>query len=273
MKYTHILLRPGEIFLKGKNIGTFERKLVENIKKLTSVHKVKKLRGRFIIDYFTENEKLKSVFGLTSYSLALKSETGLEKIKKNSLKILNEFFKKNDDKINTFRVETKRSDKTFPIKSPELNVIIGKYLEENSELEFKFKKQDITLHIEINQEGVYLFTEKINCFGGLPTGVSGKVNLLIENYASLLAGLMFMKRGCDVIPLAYSKQDISLLQKYSPQKLKLKIVKDLSEFNKEVLVVGDNFDNKKDYPVNLVFRPLIAFSNKEIEKNLKKFDF
>ncbi len=268
MKYTHILLRPGEIFLKGKNIGTFERKLVENIKKLTSANKVKKLRGRFIIDNFIENEKLKYVFGLTSYSLAVKIGTDLEEIKKMALKLVARYKKKI-----TFRVETKRSDKTFPIKSPELNVIIGKYIEENSELEFKFKNQNITLYIEINQDGVYLFTEKINCFGGLPTGVSGKVALLVENKASILAGLMFMKRGCEILPLVYSKQEISLLQKYSPQKLKLKIVKDLSEFNKEVLVVGDNFDNKKDYPVNLVFRPLIAFSEEEINEKFKKFDF
>jgi adenylyl- and sulfurtransferase ThiI len=276
MKYTHLLLRPGEIFLKGKNIGTFERKLVENIKKLTLVNKVKKLRGRFIVNHFIEHEKLKTVFGLTSYSPAIKVENDLEVIKKSVLKLVEGYKKKT-----SFRVETKRSDKTFPIKSPDLNVIIGKHLEENSEMEFKFKNQDLTIYIEINQDGVYLFTEIVRCFGGLPTGVEGKVLLLIESSASLLAGLSFMKRGCDVIPLAYSKQDISLLQKYSPKELKLKIVKDVKELNQfatenhlDTLVVGDNFDNKKDYQRDLlIFKPLIAFSDKEIEEKLEKFNF
>ena len=52
MKYTHILLRPGELFLKGKNQGFFVNKLVRNVKKICGVNDVKKLRGMFIVDYF-----------------------------------------------------------------------------------------------------------------------------------------------------------------------------------------------------------------------------
>ena len=268
MDYTHVLLRYGEIFLKGKNRGTFEKKLVNNIKKIVGID-VNRIRSRIIADYFPEHQKLKNVFGLVSYSPALRSEKDVEEIKKAALEVLN-------DQQGSFRVETKRSDKEFPIKSPDLNVIIGKYIEKNSNSKFKFKNPEITLHIEINQAGVYIFTEVIPCFGGLPTGVEGKVILLVENSASLLAGLSFMKRGCDIVPVAFKKQDISLLQKFSPKELQLEVVKDLSEFaaekHLEVLVVGDNFENKKDYPLDLIFRPLIAFSDKEILEKLKEFN-
>jgi adenylyl- and sulfurtransferase ThiI len=268
MDYTHVLLRYGEIFLKGKNRGTFERKLVDNIKKIANLKDVNRIRSRLIVDYFADHKLLKNVFGLVSYSPSIKTEKDVEEIKKATLKSLSKH-------KGSFKVETKRSDKEFPIKSPELNVIIGKHLEENSKMEFKFKNPEITLHIEINQDGVYIFTEIIPCFGGLPTGVEGKVILLVENFASLLAGLSFMKRGCDIVPVAFKKQDISLLQKYSPKELGLEIVKDIKEFAAEkhlqVLVVGDNFENKKDYPTDLVFRPLIAFNDDEIEEKLEKF--
>ena len=263
MDYTHVLLRYGEIFLKGKNRGTFERKLVDNIKKIVEIKDVNRIRSRLIVDYFSEHQKLKNVFGLVSYSPAVRTEKNLEEIKKVALKVL-------QNQQGSFRVETKRSDKIFPIKSPDLNVQIGKYIEEKSKMKFQFKNPQITLHIEINQEGVYIFTEVIPCFGGLPTGVEGKVILLVENSASLLAGLSFMKRGCDVIPVAFKKKDISLLQQFSPKELQLEIVKDLNK--NETLVVGDNFENKKDYSVDLVFRPLIAFNDKEIEEKLEKFN-
>jgi adenylyl- and sulfurtransferase ThiI len=275
MGYNTILLRPGEIFLKGKNRNLFENKLVSNIKKIAFIDQVKKLRGRFIVDYFDNHNLLKNVFGLTSYSLAIKIDRDVEEIKKEALKLLQSECKSQK----TFRVETKRSDKSFPIKSPELSISVGKFIEENSNFEFKFKNQDITLHIEINQSGVYLFIEKIDCFGGLPTGVEGKVFLLVENKFSILAGLMFMKRGCFVVPVAYSEKDISLLQKFYPQEIKLKIVKDFSAFQKfsedyhlDALVVGDNFETKKEYQTDLlIFRPLIAFSGEEIEEKLEEF--
>jgi tRNA uracil 4-sulfurtransferase len=272
MFYDSILLRSGEIFLKGKNRNIFENKLISNIKKITKISQIKQLRSRYIVDYFDDHKKLKKVFGLTSYSLALSTNKELENIKKKSLEILK-------DKKCSFKIETKRSDKTFPIKSPDLNVLIGKHVEEHSSLKFDFKNPQITLTIEINQNGTYLFTKAEKCFGGLPTGVEGKVILLVENPASVLAGLMFMKRGCSVIPVSFNENDISLLQQFSPEKIDLKIVKDFNELEKfssekkiDVLVVGDNFENRKDYSVDLlIFRTLIAFSDKEIVENLEEF--
>jgi tRNA uracil 4-sulfurtransferase len=263
MDYNSILLRYGEIFLKGKNRSMFERKLISNIEHIAEV-KVKHLRSRLVTKYFANHLVLKKVFGLVSYSPALKIETDVEEIKKQSLEILK-------DKKGVFKVKTKRSDKRFPIKSPELDVLIGQHIEKNSNLKFNFHSE-LILNIEINQDGTFLFLESIPCFGGLPTGVEGKVNVLIEDQASLLAGLLFMKRGTGILPMAYSDKDISLLQKYSPAPLKLEIVKDLNKYSDGCLVVGDNFDELKEYNTELlIFKPLIAYSDEQIKEELKKF--
>ena len=72
MDYTHLLLRCGEIFLKGKNKKVFENKLISNIKKIAGVKDVKNVRGRFVVNYFEEHKKIRLVFGLRSYSPAVK---------------------------------------------------------------------------------------------------------------------------------------------------------------------------------------------------------
>lgn len=263
MDYNSILLRYGEIFLKGKNRSMFENKLILNIEQMAKV-KVKHLRSRLVTDYFANHLILKKVFGLVSYSPALKIETNVEEIKKQSLELL-------EGKKGVFKVKTKRSDKRFPIKSPELDVLIGGFIEKNSSLKFDFHSP-LILNIEINQDGTFLFLETIPCFGGLPTGVEGKVNVLIEDEVSLLAGLLFMKRGTGILPMAYSNKDISLLQKYSPIPLKLEIVKDLNKYSDGCLVVRDNFDGLKEYDTELlIFRPLIAYSSKQIKGKLEEF--
>ena len=115
MDYNSILLRYGEIFLKGKNRSMFERKLILNIEHIAKV-KVKHLRSRLVVDYFANHIILKKIFGLVSYSPALKIETNVEEIKKWSLKLLK-------GKKGVFKIKTKRSDKRFPIKSRRLEVL------------------------------------------------------------------------------------------------------------------------------------------------------
>ena len=110
MDYNSILLRYGEIFLKGKNRPMFERKLISNIEQIAKV-KVKNIRSRLVINYFENHSILKKVFGLVSYSPTLKIETDIEEIKKYSLKMLSA-------RTGSFKVKTKRSDKRFPINSP-----------------------------------------------------------------------------------------------------------------------------------------------------------
>ncbi|MBU0470242.1 MAG: hypothetical protein KKA62_01275 [Nanoarchaeota archaeon] len=273
MKYTHFLLRVGEIFLKGKNRALFEKKVVTNVKKITG-KELKKLRFRLILDYFEGENRLKNVFGLTSYSPAVKVEQNLEEIKKQALELMK-------GKEGSFRIETKRADKTFSLKSPEINAEVGAFIENNSNLVFDLIHFDHKLNIEINREGAYLFLDTVKCFGGLPVGVSESVVLLIDKEESILAGLLFMKRGCHVFPVSFSEQDISLLQKFSPIKLNLKIVQDLSEIEKygqekgiKVMAVGDTFENLNNYSSEMVvMKPLIGYDEKKIKEELERFRF
>jgi len=268
-----ILLRYGEIFLKGKNKSFFEKKLFDNIKKITDISKIQNVRGRLIVDYFSGHESLRRVFGLVSYSPAVKVEADFEKIKLKAVDLLSGL-------KGTFKIEPKRSDKRFPLTSPEINIQLGRYIEENTSLKFCGEGYDYLLGVEINQEGAYLFTSIVNCFGGLPTGVEGRVGVLIEEEASLLAGLLFMKRGCDIYPLSFIEKDISLLQKFSPVGLRLNLFRDFLEIEKfmeknklSVLVCGQSLENYKKVDCKVtVLRPLIAYSKEEIKNELKGFN-
>ena len=191
--YGCLVLRVGELFLKGNNVNYFEKKLLENIKKQLKI-KIKKLRFKYIADFFSEHQQLKLVFGLTSYSPAIKVSQDLDLIKKSSLDLLKTTFKGK----NNFKVQTKRADKRFSFTSLQLNAEIGKHVESNSDFIFSLNSKNI-LNIEINHDGAYIFTETISCFSGLPVGVSGKVILLVEDDCGLLAGLLMMKRGCEVV--------------------------------------------------------------------------
>ncbi|MBI2662200.1 hypothetical protein HYX11_01965 [Candidatus Woesearchaeota archaeon] len=271
MEYTHILLRYGELFLKGKNRMFFENRLASNINKLIGI-KVQRIQGRLIAPFFTEHDKLKRVFGLTSYSLAVKTEKDIEMIKSAAVKLA-------ENLQGTFKVETQRSDKRFPMTSPEINREVGKTMEEKTSLRFAMKDAEYLVRIEINQDGVYLFLETISCFGGLPAGVEGKVLVLVEGEESILAGLLMLKRGCFVLPVGFNVFEIYLLKKYSPLKLefkKFKNFKELEEFavgsGYSILVSGQNYDNYQKYETNLlVVRPLIAYDDKDILEQLNLF--
>ncbi|PIN73537.1 hypothetical protein COV20_04920 [Candidatus Woesearchaeota archaeon CG10_big_fil_rev_8_21_14_0_10_45_16] len=268
--YTHVLLRYGEIFLKGKNRSVFERRLLNNIEKMTG-QRPRNIRSRLLLPYFEEHHLLKRVFGLVSYSLAVKTQQDIEEIKQAAVQLLK-------GKTGSFRVETQRSDKRFPLKSPEINSLVGKYIEENSDLRFGLKSPQ-TLNVEINQDGAFIFVDKVVCSGGLPTGVEGKVVLFLEEEASLLAGLLFMKRGTDIVPVSVKDRDINLLQKFSPRPLLLHMIKDASEIEdlavKEkanIVVSGQNFEKYGRYEFSLpAMRPLIAYGDEDIKEQLSNF--
>lgn len=272
MEWEFILLRYGEIFLKGHNQSFFENKLIENLRKIAGVPKVKKVRGRLIIDYFSEHHKLTQIFGLVSYSPAIKVEKEMEKIQQKAVQLL-------EGKKGTFKIEPKRSDKRFPLTSPEINIVLGKYIEANTSLTFDGINPQHLLGVEINQDGAYMFTEIVPGCGGLPTGVEGKVALLVEDEASLLAGLLMMKRGCYVYPIGLKAKDVSLLQKFSPTKITLKTIKDFAELERfvrenklSVLVSGQRFEQYKEYSTKLtVLRPVVAYSGGQVEEELRKF--
>ncbi len=257
MDHTHLLLRSGEIFLKGRNRKFFEKLLRRNIRKIANIE-TKQLRGRLIAPYAQNHSDLQKVFGLTSYSPAIAVDKDIKLIAKTAIDMITG---------STFRVASKRSDKSFPSTSPEINRTIGEYIEEHSNFTFSFENPETTIHIEINQDGAYLYTEVIRCFGGLPVGCEGSIPLLVENNNSILAGILMMKRGCHIEPICLEKQDISLLAKYSARKIMCEIVE---KVDSDVLVVGQTFDEFATMD-GVVLRPLIGYSDDEIKEMKEEF--
>jgi len=272
MNHTHLLLRYGEIFLKGKNRPFFEKILVQNIKKQSKTSFVTRTQKRLILPYFVPHEQLRAIFGIVSYSPAVRVEKDIAEIEKQALDLL-------QGKKGTFKIITKRADKQFPLSSMELNRKIGMSIEEKSNLVFSAKDPRTIFNIEINNDGAYLFLETIPCFGGLPVGTGGKVLLLVETKASILAGLSMLRRGCTLFPIAFEDKDISLLQRYSPLPLRLEEVKTWPEIesyakvkNSSVLVVDQRFAAFSSLPTSLtVFRPLLTWREEEIEESLVNF--
>lgn len=273
MAYDSIIVRCGEMFLKGGNLPYFENKLLQNTKIMTGIPAITKLRGRLLLPYFPTHSSLRRVFGISSYSPAFKAEKSLEGLQKTALTMLS-------GKSGTFKIETRRSDKRFPLTSPQISKEVGQYLEANTKRQFDFAHPNILINIEINNRGAYLYTEIVAGAGGLPVGTAGKIHLLLETKEDILAGILMMKRGCTVIPLSIGpEKDINLLQKFSAQKIapilfknKLELHKYIQEKNILFLVTGENFEQRKDrFADTIIFRPLIAYTWEEIRKEQEKF--
>lgn len=260
------IVRYGELALKGGNRKIFENKLVDNITKYLKKNglKYKTIKmpiGRILVGSDYDLTIMKNVFGIHNISPAIECEASLEGIKK----CVSENF---IDKVkDNFRVSAKRIDKRVDLKSMDVAKEIGGFVFETTGKKVKLKDFDYELGIEFIGQKAYVFDEKISGFGGLPLGIEGSVYVLVENEASLLAGWLMMKRGCDVIPISFKKIKIDLLNKYDIEDKKVEIVKDLSGLETDkALVVGDTLDMLKEYNFKgLVLRPLIAYSEDEIK--------
>ncbi len=290
-EYTHLLCRvASEIFLKGKNQNMFILKLARNARKLTGQTEIHRRRARLLLPYFEDHHLLKRVFGLHSYSPAifLKKEEDAEinilQIKKIATKLLN-------NKKGTFHVQTKRSDKSFPLTSVELNRVVGETIEEkNKNLEFKLKKPEHVLGIEITDRGIFLYTNKIPCLGGLPAGVEGDAAIQIKNKSSLLAALLMIKRGVTIaiiteeqkIKKKQNEEVISSLQEFSPKKLRrfcsVRSYKEWCGRRPCVIVTNNtiktmnNLVQEKDEIKDMLFlHPLISYSKEQIGSELKMY--
>ncbi|MFZ7120598.1 MAG: tRNA uracil 4-sulfurtransferase ThiI [Eubacteriaceae bacterium] len=198
-----ILVRYGEISLKGLNKAYFIDMLIKNIKtslrKINST-KIEKIQGRFIIRVAKENFDealicLKKVFGIVSISEAYCIEKEMDKIQYVSLTLMKEI----NENV-TFKVESRRADKKFQMNSQELSSFIGGHILKNTQnFTVDVKKPDVKLYIEI-REKAYIYNSIIPGLGGLPVGCSGKAALLLSGgIDSPVAGYLMAKRGVTIL--------------------------------------------------------------------------
>lgn len=198
-----ILIKNGELALKGLNRSTFEDILIKNIRK-----RIKPL-GEFeyrkeqstisvipvdeYIDMDEVSDRISRVFGIAAYSRALQVEKDMSVILNNAPDYLAEQLKE----AKTFKVEGKRSDKKFPLKSPEISAEVGgAILSKFPHLKVDVKNPDILVTIEIREKFAFIRGNQTKGAGGMPTGTAGKASILISGgIDSPVAAYMMAKRG------------------------------------------------------------------------------
>ena len=165
-----IIIRYCEIYLKGKNRGYFEKVFMNNLEKSLSGirHEIRKPSGRYVVENFDAQdigrilERLQCVFGVHSISVAYKVPAELSAIEEAALFVA--------PKSGTFKVESNRADKRFPLNSMQLNAHIGgKILEAVPSLEVDVHAPEKTVHIDVRENGTALV------FSDLQKGAGGKV--------------------------------------------------------------------------------------------------
>ena len=202
MIYELIIVRYGEIALKGKETRRrFENTLVNNIKnalnKKNISSTIKKEWGRIYI-YSPQINKgvnvLKKIFGITSVSLAMQTESDFKSISKIALDIANN--RLNNKTSFAIRV-TRTGDHDFSSQDVAINV--GNEIVIATNAKVNLSKPDFELFIEIRQNNAFLFIEKIRGVGGMPLGSQGNVLAIIDSSESILASWYLMRRGCKPI--------------------------------------------------------------------------
>lgn len=213
-----ILIRYGEISLKGKNRPSFENRLVSNIRRaLDGLGRVRvfKLRGRIMVDAGNVDlskvmERLQRVFGIVSFSPVNKVNATPEDIYRTACDSIKRSMERDgltggEGKPVTFRVTVRRADKTFLMDSMELSRQVGGYLLANIPgLKVDLHTPQIIVSIDVREGQAYIFSDTIPGPGGLPVGVSGKAMLLLSGgIDSPVAGWMSMKRGIELEAVHY----------------------------------------------------------------------
>lgn len=195
-----IIIRVCEIFLKGKNRFFFVNLLEDNIRKALDGIKfdLEKMQMRFLIDNFDQSDydlivsKLLKVCGVHTLSLAYYVDSDVDKIAECAVEIC-------EGKSGSFKVETNRADKTFPLRSVELSAEIGGRILEKfaKNLKVDVKKPSFTVKIDMRENGCSLiYNDVIKGVGGIPVGSSGKGFLMLSGgIDSPVAGYMMSKRG------------------------------------------------------------------------------
>ena len=222
----------GELALKGKNRGTFENNIKNRI-----LNKIKKYDAELVNDmsklyiYLDNNakeilEEIKKVFGINNINLSVKCETNEKDIKNKILEVANDVYEKG---ARTFKVEVNRGNKKFEKNSMEFAKDLGAHILINSKFEkVSMREPDVLISLDI-REKTYIYTEKIQTYGGLPLGSAGRGLVLISGgIDSPVASFMMCKRGLKLDFVTFHSFP------FTSEKALIKIeelVKILSEYN------------------------------------------
>jgi len=208
-----ILVRYGEIALKGKNRWYFLKKLRHNIrdclKKSGIAGEVRSEGQRIYVEVDQVGrvlEKLRDVSGIVSLSPVREVPHDIAAIEKEALRLAR---RAGLNAEKSFRIEARRADKTFPLTSPEINRRCGAYVQEATHARVDLSDEaDLTIGVEVRAHHVFVYGETIPGLGGLPLTTEGRaIALMSGGVDSSVAAWLLMKRGCGVIPLHFRQSE------------------------------------------------------------------
>ncbi len=230
--FDRILVRYGDLTLKGKNRKVFLEHLRGLIKdkvinegveiEFTYDRTYIILNG---VDHVEVIKNLDKVSGLSSYSLVTKCSTDLDIIKETALQVVR-------DQLSepvTFKVESKRADKTYPMTSQDISrEVAGYVLRRSEQLTVDVHNPQETLNVEVRKEAAYIYLHKIKAMGGFPTGVAGKGLLMLSGgIDSAVAGFLAMKQGMMIEGIHFESTPLTSIE--SAQKV-IDLTKKLAVF-------------------------------------------
>ena len=271
-----ILIKYGELTTKKANRNLFINILYQNIREMLKNYDVKIIKNRVRMFIYVNDDNyfddvltiLQKIFGIHSIVVCYQVNTNIDNIKNSVLEIAK------DLSFNTFKVETKRSDKNFPIKSMEFNNIIGGLLLKNiDDIKVDVHNPDYTLKIEIRNDYTYIYSKEIEGAGGYPVGVAGKGILMLSGgIDSPVAGYMAMKRGIKIECLYFESPPHT--SEMAKNKVK-KLVEKLSKYQPNIKLHIINFTNiqeniykniNPEYMITIMRRMMYRISEKVIDK-------
>ena len=269
-----ILIKYGELTTKKNNRNLFINLLYENIKNKLKNYDVKIVKNR--VRMFIETNDnideivsiLSNIFGIHSIVVAYKVDNNIDSIKNNVIDIVKNI------EFKTFKVETKRSDKRFPIPSMEFNNVIGGLILKNiSNVSVDVHNPEYELKIEIREDYAYIYTKEIKGAGGYPVGVAGKGLLMLSGgIDSPVAGYLAMKRGIKIECIYFESPPHTSIQ--AKNKVK-KLVEKLSKYNSNIVLNVINFTEiqeaiykycPKEYMITIMRRMMYRISEKVARK-------
>ena len=272
-----ILLRFGELYLKGDNRYIFEQQLINNIKsKLEGeVFKFEKTFGRYVVSCYEQAregqiiEKLKQVFGLYSLSPAIEVDATIKDIEEKAKDIVLQ-------EGSSFKVAVKRADKKFPITSMEFAKQLGGIiLEKNPDAKVDLYNPQFIFNVDIRlNHKAYIFTETIRCQGGLPLGSAGRGLLLLSGgIDSPVAGYLMAKRGLILEALHFHSYPYTSEQaKEKVIELARKLTEYVGDINLHVISFTKvqesiHMNCSSEYMITIMRRIMMRIAERLCEKN------
>lgn len=279
MLYNQILVRFGDLTLKGKNQNVFLKSLFKLIRqKLKGLEiEIEEMHDRVFIHLLNEDynkviERLNLVSGISSYSLVVKCSNDISDIKSTALQLMQEVVKTKT----SFKVNTKRANKNYPMHSMEVTKDVSGYvLSKHGNLFVDVHNPEVTLNIELRRDNCYLYNTDIKGLGGYPVGVAGKGLLMLSGgIDSPVAGFLAMKQGVQIecihfesTPLTSiesAQKVVDLVKKMALYAPDSKIILHMIPFKEIHMALLDNIP--ESYNITIMRRMMYRIATKLAEK-------